>query len=157
MTGVQTCALPISLGKPLIMGRKTFESIGKPLPGRATVLVTRDAGLQIPGVHVVHSFDEALAAADGLAGVMDAKEIMIAGGGEVYAALIGRADRLEITEVALEPEGDALFPFIDGAIWQEISREAHKAGPDDEADCAFVTYQRRARAMPVKGGKPARP
>ena len=133
----------LTLGHPVIMGRKTFDSIGKPLPGRSTIVVSRTFVADHPAVVVARSFDEALALGRAAAADMNVSAIMVAGGGEVYAALIDRADRLEITEVDLAPEGDAHFPPIDGARWKESARQAHKAGPDDEAAHAFVTYIRR--------------
>jgi dihydrofolate reductase len=133
----------LTLAKPVIMGRKTFDSIGKPLPGRDTVLVTRDTHFTMAGVSVAHSIDAALDMARALAAVRGSSEIMVAGGGEIYAQTIGLADTLHITEVALELEGDAFFPAIDRAIWRETTREAHAAGPDDEAAFTFVDYSRR--------------
>ena len=101
------------MGKPLVMGRKTFESIGRPLPGRETIVVTRDKAFAPAGALVAHSLEAALELAAERADAMGADAIVIAGGGEIYAQTIGRADRLAITEVALEPEGDARFPPID--------------------------------------------
>ena len=133
----------LTLGKPVIMGRKTFDSIGRPLPGRETVLLTRARLLRIDGVHVTHSLDEAMAMAGTCAQRMGVGEAYVAGGGEIYRALMPHAQRMEITEVGLEPEGDATFPAILRSEWREVKREAHKAGPDDEADFSFVTYARR--------------
>jgi dihydrofolate reductase len=132
-----------TLGKPLIMGRKTFESIGRPLPGRDTIVVTRDAGFAAAGASVVSSLDEAFARGKALAESRGVSEIMIAGGGEIYAQTIAQADRLLITEVALEPDGDAFFPKIDRQTWRETKRETHAKGPDDDAAYAFVDYRRR--------------
>ena len=133
----------LTWGHPIIMGRKTFESIGKPLPGRETVLLTREKVRRVDGVHIAHSLDEAGALAGMLAQRMGVGEGMVVGGGEIYRALMPLAQRLEITEVALEPPGDAHFPAILRAEWREVAREAQRAGPDDEADFAFVTYARR--------------
>ena len=105
------------------MGRKTFNSIGRPLPGRETIVVTRDQAFARQGVFVAHSIDEALALAAERAGVIGASDAIVAGGGEIYAETIGRADRLAITEVDLAPEGDAFFPFIDPAAWREARRK----------------------------------
>jgi dihydrofolate reductase len=135
----------ITMGKPMIMGRKTFNSIGKPLPGRETIVVTRDAGFSAPGVFVARDIEAALALAADRAAAMGAGEIIIAGGGEIYNQLIERADSLRITEVALAPEADAFFPAIDPALWRERNRESHPAGPEDEAAFAFVDYDRRER------------
>ena len=133
----------LTMGKPMIMGRKTFESIGKPLPGRQTIVVTRDAAFAVEGVRVAHSIDEARSVAAAIAAEMNVADIIVAGGGEIYTAFLPEARRLEITEVALSPEGDAHFPPISPTLWKELRREVHPAGPDDEACFAFVTYQRR--------------
>lgn len=133
----------LTMGKPLVMGRKTFQSIGKPLPGRQTIVLTRDRACRIADVRVVHSLDEAIEVGGDLAREAGGDEIMIAGGGEIYTAFLPTADRLEITEVALEPEGDALFPTIDGRIWRETARRAFTKSADDEAAFSFVSYVRR--------------
>ena len=132
-----------TLGKPVLMGRKTFDSIGKPLPGRANIVLTRRRGLRIEGARVVHSLDEALSAAGEAMIGMGASEVAVAGGAEIFALTLPLAVRLEMTEVALAPEGDVLFPAIDPRQWRETRREAHPAGPDDEAAFAFVTHVRR--------------
>jgi dihydrofolate reductase len=133
----------LTMGKVLIMGRKTYDSIGKPLPGRHTVVITRDRGLVIEGVRVVHSLADALAAGAEIARETGTDEIFIGGGGEIYAAAIGLADRLEITAVALEPEGDAHFPSIDLALWREEKRASFTKSMDDEAAFDFISYGRR--------------
>lgn len=133
----------MTLGKPVLMGRKTYESIGKPLPGRQTIVLTRRTGLRINGVHVAHNLDQALSMAGQAAQMMGTGEVMVAGGAEIYAETLPLAVRLEVTEVDLEPKGDAYFPAIDPKVWREVRREQHAAGPDDEAAFAFVTYQRR--------------
>jgi len=132
----------LTMGKPLIMGRKTFQSIGGPLPGRATIVVTRDEGFAPEGVDVARDIESALRLAEARARELGAEEIIVAGGGEIYAQTLARAGRLYITEVALAPEGDAHFPPIDPALWREISREPGVRGPRDEADFAFVEYRR---------------
>lgn len=132
----------LTLGKPLLMGRKTYELIGRPLPGRETIVVTRDAAFGPPGAHVAHTLDEALALAQARARDMGAREVIVAGGGELYAALISQALRLYVTEVDLAPEGDAHFPAIDQARWREIARQAPAPAPGDEAGFAFVDYVR---------------
>jgi dihydrofolate reductase len=130
----------LTMGKPLIMGRKTFASVGKPLSGRLSIVVTREATFAAEGVEVAHDLTAALA----LARAHDASEIMIGGGGEIYAQTIGMADRLYITEVGLEPEGDAVFPRISASEWREVSRVTGVRGARDEAEFAFVDYERRA-------------
>ena len=128
----------------MIMGRKTFESIGKPLPGRETIVVTRDASWRHAGVHVAHDLDAAVALAAKVGQQMGASEITVVGGAEIYRQLLPRAARVEWTEVGLSPEGDARFAPLDPAEWRETAREAHSRNPEakDEADYAFVTYQR---------------
>jgi dihydrofolate reductase len=138
----------LTMGKPLVMGRKTYQSIGRLLPGRVTIVVTRDRRFSPEGALVAHSLEGALALAAERASAMGADAIVIAGGGQLYAQTIGRAARLAITEVALEPEGDARFPPIDPAVWREIRREHGVRGPRDEADFAFVEY---ALAKPEQG------
>ena len=134
----------LTWGKPLIMGRKTFDSIGKPLPGRETIVVTRDPAFAPAGVRVAHDVDAALALAGEIAGEMKADEIMVAGGGEIYRQTIERADRLYLTEVDLTPEGDAYFPAIDPAYWREASRERGVRTDRDDAEFVYIDYVRRA-------------
>lgn len=130
----------LTLGKPMIMGRKTLQSIGRPLPGRTTIVVTRDPGFSMPGVVVAATPDIALALAREEAVRLGASEIIIAGGGEIYAHFLPIADRLEVTRVALSPDGDAFFPAIDPLCWQIEARDAHHAGPNDEAAFEFLTF-----------------
>jgi dihydrofolate reductase len=133
----------LTWGKPMVMGRKTFESIGRALPGRETIVVTRDRDFAFPGVVVAHELKAALDLAAERAGAMWASEIIIAGGGEIYAQTIARADRLLITEVALDARGETRFPPIDQGRWREVRRENGERGPRDEADFAFVEYERK--------------
>ena len=133
----------LTWGKPLMMGRKTFESIGRALPGRETIVVTRDPGFAPPGVFVARSVEAALDLAAERARAMGVDQITVAGGAEIYAQTIGRTSRLFITEVALDAKGDARFPAIDPLKWREVRRETGERGPRDEADFAFVEYERR--------------
>lgn len=130
----------LTMGKPVVMGRKTFESIGKPLSGRTNVVVTRQPDFRAEGVEVAGSLDAALALAAGEAG--EEAEVIVAGGGEIYAAAIDRADRLYITHVQASPEGDVNFPAIDSAIWRARSTESVPAGERDTAATTFVVYDR---------------
>ena len=139
----------ITLGKPMVMGRRTFESIGKALPGRETIIVTRNAAFTAPGALVANALPAGLALAAERAAAMGSDEIIIAGGAEIYAQTIPLGDALRLTEVALAPEADAFFPAIDPQAWREIAREAHPAGPEDEARFSFVDYVRRADAPPL--------
>jgi dihydrofolate reductase len=133
----------LTLGKPVVMGRKTFASIGRPLPGRTNIVVTRDANFRSPGAVVTTSFADARAVATGDALRRSAGEIAVIGGAEIYAQWLGIADRLEITEVHARPEGDTYFAAIDAADWKEVARVRNPAGPDDSADYSYVTYRRR--------------
>jgi dihydrofolate reductase len=133
----------MTLARPVVMGRKTFASIGRPLPGRTNIVVTRDANFRARGAVVTTSFTDARAIARGDALRRFATEIAVIGGAEIYAQWMDSADRLEVTEVHARPEGDTRFAAIDAAVWQEIARVRHPAGPDDSADFSYVTYRRR--------------
>lgn len=121
----------VTIGKPIVMGRKTYASIGKPLPGRENIVLTRDPQLQAEGCTVVHSVEEALKAAG------NAEEVMVIGGAAVYAALLPQADRLYVTEVHAEVAGDVQFPDIDPTAWRERERSSHPA--DGRNEYAFDT------------------
>jgi dihydrofolate reductase len=133
----------LTWGKPLVIGRKTYESIGRALPGRETIVVTRDPAFAPSGVLVAHTLDAGLDLAAERARAMGMSEIIIGGGSEIFAQTMARASRLSITEVALDAEGEARFPHIDPREWREISRETGERGPRDDADFAFVEYERR--------------
>jgi dihydrofolate reductase len=133
----------ITMNKPVVMGRKTFESLRRPLPGRTNIVVTRDAGYRAAGAIVTTSFEHARAIALGDALRRFATEVAIIGGAEIYAQFIDSADRLEITEVHARPEGDTRFATIDPAEWEEVARVRNSAGPHDSADFSYVTYRRR--------------
>jgi dihydrofolate reductase len=134
----------LTMGKPIVMGRKTFESIPRrPLPGRTNIVVTRDSAYRAAGAVVTTSFADAMAIATGDALRRFATEIAIIGGAEIYAQWIGLADRLEITEVHARPDGDTHFATIDHADWEEVARVRNPAGPGDSADFSYVTYRRR--------------
>jgi dihydrofolate reductase len=133
----------LTLGKPVVMGRKTFQSIGRPLPGRDNIVVTRNAQFAAEGVRIVPTIAAGLELAATIAANNETTDIMVIGGGDIYAQTIGSADKLHMTEVMLVPEGDAFFPEIDRQQWREISRATYPAGPDDEAAFAFVDYVRR--------------
>ena len=132
----------ITMGKPMIMGRRTWDSIGRPLPGRETIVVTRDPAFAAPGAHVAHDPQAAIALGQELAERLKAPEIMVAGGGELYSLLLDQCAALHMTEVDLAPEGDAFFPAIDPHRWREAGRVAHDPGPGDEAGFSFVDYVR---------------
>jgi dihydrofolate reductase len=133
----------MTLDKPVVMGRKTFTSIGRPLPGRTNIVVTRDAGFRSPGAVVTTSLTDARAVALGDALRRSADEIVVIGGAEIYAQWMEYADRLEITEVHARPEGDTYLAAIDAADWQEVARVRNSPGSDDSSDFSYVTYRRR--------------
>jgi dihydrofolate reductase len=133
----------MTMGKPVVMGRKTFASIGRPLPGRTNIVVSRDANFRVAGAVVTTSFADARAVALGDALRRLATDIAVIGGAQIYAQWMDIADRLEITEVHARPEGDTYFAAIDAAGWEEVARVRNSAGPDDSADFSHVTYRRR--------------
>jgi dihydrofolate reductase len=132
----------LTTGKPVIMGRKTYLSIGKPLAGRTTIVVSRDPAFAAPGIVVAPSLDAAFAAARGDALRRAADAIVVAGGAEIYAQALPRATRLAITHVHKRVDGDARFPAIDPEIWRETARAEHGSQAEDEAPFAFVNYER---------------
>ncbi|KQT21296.1 MULTISPECIES: dihydrofolate reductase [unclassified Bradyrhizobium] len=133
----------LTIGKPVIMGRKTFESLRRPLPGRTNIVITRDAAYRAAGAIVTTSVAAADAVARGDALRRSVTEVAVIGGAEIYRQWLDRADRLEITEVHARPDGDTHFD-IDKAKWNEIVRIRHPAGPDDSVDFSYVTYRRRS-------------
>jgi len=133
----------MTMGKPVVMGRKTFTSLRRPLPGRTNIVVTRDADFRGPGAVVATSFAAARAVATGDALRRLATEIAVIGGAEIYAQWMDVADRLEVTEVHARPEGDTYLAAIDPADWEQVARARYSAGSDDSADYSYVTYRRR--------------
>lgn len=133
----------LTMGKPIIMGRKTFDSIGKPLPGRRTIVLTRDGNWTFPDVLVAHDAEEAMALGENAAREMGSHALFVAGGGEIYRLFIDKAQRLEMTDVGLEPPGDATFPEIDLQQWRLSSEQNFTKSADDEAEFSFRTYLRR--------------
>ncbi len=126
----------ITMGKPVLMGRRTFESIGRALPGRDNLVVTRRVGYRARGCRVFADLDAALAAAGH-------REVMVIGGAEVYAQTIGRAGRMHLTLVDAEVEGDTRFPDFDRSWWRVTYEEDHPAGPGRPLGFRFVDYERR--------------
>jgi dihydrofolate reductase len=131
----------LTLGHPVVMGRKTHESIvatlGKPLPGRTNIVLTRQAGFGAPGCIVASSLDAALAAAS------EAEEIFVIGGAEIYRLALERADRLYLTRIDAAFEGDATFPELDRAAWHEVAREDHPPAGNRSFGYAFLRFERR--------------
>jgi dihydrofolate reductase len=132
----------LTMGKPVVMGRKTYLSIGKPLKGRMTIVVSRDRDFTAPGIVVAPSLDAALTTACGDALRRNTDTIVVAGGAEIYAQAMPLATQLAITHVHKQIDGDAYFPAIDPDEWHESARSEYQAAADDEAAFAFATYER---------------
>ena len=126
----------LTRGKPVVMGRKTYESIGKPLPDRVNIILTRDKGFQVDGCVVVHTIDEARVAAG------DADEIMVIGGEKIFEQFLPIAGRMYLTFVDAEVAGDVKFPEWNKDEWREAAREEHPADEKNKYSCAFVTLNR---------------
>lgn len=134
----------LTTGHPVIMGRATYQSIGKPLPGRPNIVVSGDRDFKAEGCEVYDDLFVALERGKQLAQGLRKTALFVLGGGQVYAQTIDDADRLEITHVNLDVEGDTHFPAIDDALWQVSESVDQPAGPNDEADMVFATYRKRA-------------
>jgi dihydrofolate reductase len=126
----------LTLGKPIVMGRKTYESIGRPLPGRQNIVITTQATFAADGCDIVSSPDAAVLAAG------DAEEIMVIGGGEIYSLFLSGADRIYLTRVDVEMDGDAFFAPLDSSIWSETSREEGVADAANDHAVSFLIYSR---------------
>ncbi len=133
----------VTMGKPVVMGRKTFETLGRPLDGRQVIVVTRNKAYNAENVDVAYNLVEALRLAEIRAREHGADDICVAGGGEIYAEVMPRADRLCITHIKASPEGDAHFPAIDPDIWQAVARKPLERSNGDTADAVYVEYKRR--------------
>ena len=133
----------ITMGKPIVMGRKTFISLGRPLPGRTNIVVTRDSNFHAAGAVVTTSVKNAMDVARGDALRRFATEIAIIGGAEIYAQTLAIVDRVDLTLVHAAPAGDAHFAPLDPAQWDEVDRVRHPAGEVDSVDFSYVTYRRR--------------
>lgn len=131
-----------TLGKPVIMGRKTWESLGRPLPGRTNIVITRQSGYAPAGAKVTASLDEALALAAQVALIDGVDECVVIGGAEIYAQALPRCDRLYLTEVRAQVAGDAFFPAFDRRNWRETKREDFRAEGPNPYDYGFVVYER---------------
>jgi dihydrofolate reductase len=136
----------MTMGKPVVMGRKTFESLRRPLRGRTNIVVTRDANFRAAGAVVTTSFADARAVALGDALRRLATEIAVIGGAEIYAQWMDVADRLEVTEVHAKPEGDTRLAPVDLKEWEEVARTSHARADEDTADFSYVTYRRHSRS-----------
>ena len=133
----------LTLGKPVIMGRKTFAAIGKPLAGRENIVVSRDPSFRPAGVHAVGDLSAALDLARRLALQGGAQEIMVIGGGEIYRAALALADRIYLTRVHARPRGEVCLPPLDPTLWQETSRRAMPQGAGDDHAADFLVLERR--------------
>lgn len=139
-----------TMGNPIVMGRKTWESFPKrPLPGRLNIVISRDPAYRAEGAEVVTSLKDAVTLATAKGRCMaGAEEICIVGGGEIYRQAIGLADRLKLTHVLADIDGDTLFPVVDPAVWAEVSAEALPAGEKDSHATRYTVYERRGRPAP---------
>jgi dihydrofolate reductase len=136
----------LTINRPVIMGRRTFDSIGKPLDQRTNIVVSRSLARVASGIVLATSIDAALGFARTDAEKRGVDEIMVIGGGDIFSALMSRATRLEITHVHASPEGDSFFPDIDPQQWEQRSRREIAAGPKDSASFALATYVRRSKS-----------
>ena len=136
----------MTMGKPLIVGRRTFESIGRPLPGRKMIVVTHSSDFRPPGVTVAHSLEEALAVGQEIAAADRANEVMVGGGAEIYAQALPLAERIYLTQVMAAPPGDAYFPAIDFEQWRQSGEIEVAAHPADTARFRVRVYHRRPKS-----------
>ena len=132
-----------TMGKPIVMGRKQYETVGRPLPGRTNIVVTRQKGYQPDGVLVIDSLEAALDHAQAIAAADKASEVMVIGGGEIYAQAMPLANRLYISHVDLAPEGDVLFPSIDPTVWRVVQEPEVQFSERDAASFRVRVYERR--------------
>lgn len=135
----------ITMGRPVIMGRTTYASIGKPLPGRNNIVVTRDAGFRVAGTDRAASIDEALDIARRKAAERGVDEIMVIGGAEIFALTLPLADRIYLTRIHARPDGDVTFPEPDRNIWREVSRSPVAPDPRDDAAATLLILERAAQ------------
>lgn len=132
----------VTMGNPVIMGRRTFKSLPRVLDGRLNIVLTRDEGFVAPSAVMAHSLEEGLQAARESCARTGAGEIMIIGGEDVFREVLPQTGRIYLTEVHASPEADTWFPELDPTAWREVSREMHKAGPKDDHDFSFVILER---------------
>ena len=132
----------VTMGKPVLMGRRTFKSLPRVLDGRLNIVLTRDRGFVAPDAVMAHSLEEGLQAARGSCARTGAGEIMIIGGEDVFREILPQTGRIYLTEVHAAPEADTWFPQLDENIWREVSRERHEAGPKDDHAFSLVVLER---------------
>lgn len=135
----------LTMGRPIIMGRKTFQSIGKPLDGRTNIVVTRDRAFRADGVHCVQSLEAAIAMAGPLVAASEAPEIMIIGGAELYRAAMPMATRIYLTRIHAKPIGDATFETPAAANWREVSTTPLPRAANDDHDATLTVWERVER------------
>ena len=132
----------ITMAKPVVMGRRTFESIGRPLPGRANIVISRDTNYAPDGVTVVHTLDDALRIAGERAVAGGATEVMVIGGGQIYAETLEKANRVYLTEIHATIDGDTFFPELLTEHWREVSRFSDESGEHSDPRYSFVILER---------------
>jgi len=130
----------VTTGKAIIMGRKTYESIGRPLPNRTNIVITRNAEFTAPGIEVVNSLDAAIELAESINEINGTEEVMVIGGAQIYSEALPKADRLYLTHVHAEVKGDAYFPAVNFTTWKEVGREDYKASETNPYDYSFAVY-----------------
>lgn len=134
----------ITMGKPIVMGRLTFMSLGRALDGRVNIVLTRNAAFIAPGAIMAYSLEEGLDVARRAAAKAGVDEIMVIGGEDVFRAVLPQASRIYLTEVHASPHADTWFPKLDPSEWREVAREANQAGPKDDHDFSFVVLDRKS-------------
>jgi len=134
----------VTMGKPVIMGRRTFKSLPRVLDGRLNIVLSRDRGFVAPSAVMAHSLEEGLRAARESCARTGADEIMVIGGEDVFREILPQTGRIYLTEVHAAPEADTWFPGLDMGEWREVFRERHEAGPHDDHDFSFVVLERVA-------------
>ncbi|MDD7805661.1 MAG: dihydrofolate reductase [Endozoicomonas sp. (ex Botrylloides leachii)] len=133
----------VTMGKPIIMGRKTFESLGKPLPGRTNIVITRDQQYCCDGIRVVHSIEDALSLAENIALVEGVDELMVIGGAEIYQQALPKAERLYLTRVYQSFNGDAFFPEFNNSEWNEVSRCDKSTGDEKRLTYSYLVLDKK--------------
>lgn len=132
----------VTMGKPILMGRKTYDSIGKPLPGRPNIVITRNRDWSAEGVSVVYSLEQALELGQSLLEINGGDELMLIGGAQLYETALNQADRLYLTQVHAEVEGDAFFPEFDQSRWSQVGREDFSADGPNPYDYSFLVLDK---------------
>lgn len=133
----------MTLGKPVIMGRKTFESIGRPLPGRDNIVISRQTDYAAKGIEVASSLEQAIALGESINLINGIQEVIIIGGAQIYEKSLGLADRVYLTRVHCKVEGDAYFPTLDDDVWHEIAREDITAKEPNPFDFSYLVLERK--------------